>query len=189
MSTWSEYFSACVYGRLLSLAGIAAHLLNTCVAYEGARPTRARTHDAGDEELGDADAQAERAAKRQRHAETRRAQRMLRHNSEAWLAGAQAERAAARNDFGGRKASSSAAASSAPEQAAAPQPLKTKKRVRWRDQHEADAACSSAAANSAPERAAAMQPPKPKKRKVKRKKQAGQGVRKWMDKHELAEDG
>ena len=34
MSTWSEYFSACVYGRLLSCAGIAAHLLNTCVAYD-----------------------------------------------------------------------------------------------------------------------------------------------------------
>jgi hypothetical protein len=130
---------------------------------EGARLTRAWTHDAGDEELGDADAQAERAAKRQRHAETRRAQRMLRHNSEAWLAEAQAERAAVWNDFGGRKASSSAAASSAPEQAAAPQPLKTKKRVRWREQHEADTACSSAAASSAPERAAAMQPPKPTK--------------------------
>jgi len=100
---------------------------------------------------------------------------MLRHNSEAWLAEAQAERAAARNDLGGRKASSSAAASSAPEQAAAPQPLKPKKRVRWQEQQEADAACSSAAASSAPEQAAALQPPKPKKRKVKPRSAKGKG--------------
>ena len=96
---------------------------------EGVKPTRARTHDAGDEKFGDADAQAERAAKRQRHAETRRAQRMLRHNSEAWLSEAQAERAAARNGPEDQKASSSsAAASSVPEQATAMQPPKPKKR-------------------------------------------------------------
>ena len=95
---------------------------------EGVKPTRARTHDAGDEKFGDADAQAERAAKRQRHAETRRAQRMLRHNSEAWLSEAQAERAAARNGPEDQKASSSsAAASSVPEQATAMQPPKPKK--------------------------------------------------------------
>ena len=74
------------------------------------------------------DAQAERAAKRQRHAETRRAQRMLRHNSEAWLSEAQAERAAARNGPEDQKASSSsAAASSVPEQATAMQPPKPKR--------------------------------------------------------------
>ena len=95
------------------------------------KPTRARTHDAGDEKFGDADAQAERAAKRQRHAETRRAQRMLRHNSEAWLSEAQAERAAVRNGPEDQKASSSsAAASSVPEQATAMQPPKPKKRRR-----------------------------------------------------------
>ena len=124
-------------------------------------------------------------------------------------AGTQAERAVARNDYEGQSASSSAAASSAAEQAAAPQPLKPTKRVRWLDQHEADAeratkervrrqdqhetegqkASSSAAASSAPEQAAVMQPPKPKKRKVKRKKQTGRGARKRMDKHKLTEDG
>ena len=86
---------------------------------------RARTSD-GDEEFGDVDVQAEQAAKRQRHAATLRAQRMLRHNSGAWQAEAQGERAVARNDSEGRKACSNGAASSAPGQAAAMLPQRKK---------------------------------------------------------------
>ena len=66
------------------------------------------THDAGDEEFGDADAQAERAAKRQRHAEAATA-----------TAGADGDAETVLTTTGADDE-----ASSAPERAAALQPMK-----------------------------------------------------------------